>query len=160
MKTPPEVGLAFLVSQLGWHTALEFGRRLERLGLTPQHVGVLRLLACDPLAVTSQAAIGRRLGVLPSRLVVLLDELGDRGLVVRRANPGDRRSKRVQLTPAGREAFAEVEALTAELEGELFSALTPEQRAQLHALTRALADHLGLAPGVHPAYRAGGQEDG
>ena len=63
-----------MVSQVGAHAAQTFGRDLVPLELTPQHVGILRLLATSDEPLT-QRDLAERLRVLPSRLVALLDAL-------------------------------------------------------------------------------------
>src|SRR5262245_23924430 len=80
---------AFLLAQVGAHAATQFAERLAPLELTPAHAGILRLIRTS--SGMSQQALSSMLGVLPSRLVVLVDELEDRGLVERRDSPEDRR---------------------------------------------------------------------
>jgi hypothetical protein len=64
---------AFLLAQVGAHAAMKFAERLAAFDLTPSHAGTLRLIhASEGL---SQQALGSALGVVPSRLVVLVDEL-------------------------------------------------------------------------------------
>ena len=92
-------GLAFLLSQVGAHSSSRFAQRLEPLEIKPPHVGILRVIEeADGL---SQQALGAKLGMFPSRLVAILDELEQRGLLERRDSPGDRRSYALYLTPAG-----------------------------------------------------------
>ncbi len=153
----PRVGLAYLVSQLGAHAAEDFARRLKPLGLTPQHVGILRLLAMKPKQLT-QRALADHLGVQPSRLVLLLDELERDGLVTRVTDPNDRRCKRLEATERGLSRFREVETVTRALEADLFEGLSSEERAALFALLARIAADAGLIPGVHPAYRQRAEE--
>src|SRR5262249_40914549 len=96
----PNVGVAFLLSQVGAHPAASFEQRLSAIGLTPQHVGLLRMLRSNP-GMTQQAMAGL-FGIFPSRLVLLLDELEAKQLLTRRSNPNDRRSYHLHLTPAGK----------------------------------------------------------
>lgn len=149
----PRVSLSFLVSQLGGHAAHSFTERLVPLGLTPQHVGILRMLIANTDRPFTQTALGERLQVLPSRLVVLLDQLADKGLVERRPNPRDRRSNHLHATDAGHAAFDRVRDVVAQLDADLFDALTPEDRADLERIVRQIAAREGLIAGVHPAYR-------
>src|SRR5215475_11647264 len=94
---------AFLLAQVGAHAATKFAERLAALDLTPSHAGTLRLIqASEGL---SQQALGVALGLVPSRLVVLIDELEQRRLVERRDHPTDRRSYALYLTDKGREVF-------------------------------------------------------
>jgi len=72
---------------------MKFGERLKAaLDLTPPHAGILRALTSS--AGVSQQALAGRLGVLPSRLVGLVDEARVRGLVERRDKPRRRRTQR------------------------------------------------------------------
>jgi DNA-binding MarR family transcriptional regulator len=145
------LGLAFLLSQVGAHGAARFAERLEPLGLVPAHAGVLR--AIERADGLSQQALGEALGVFPSRLVGLLDELGERGLVERRDSPNDRRSYALHLTDAGRAALEQVGRVAREHEDALCAALDPAERAALAALLARIAAEQRLAPGVHPGFR-------
>lgn len=149
--TPPTVGPAFLLSQLGFDAAYAFAERLAPLGLTPRHVGILRMLA-HGVAPWSQIDLARALNVVPSVVVGLLDELSERALVARHRSPTDRRANHLVLTDAGRALFAEVEALTAGLDDTLFGPPDDPDRRALEALLRRLAERRGLRPGAHPAW--------
>jgi DNA-binding MarR family transcriptional regulator len=152
-STGPESteGLGFLLSQVGFHAAAKFAERLAPLNLAPPHVGILFLIMhADGL---SQAALGEKLGVFPSRLVGLLDELEDRGLVQRRDSPRDRRSHSLHLTEAGRESLKEITRVGQEHQNALCAALDASERAQLTSFLQRIAAEQQLAPGVHPGYR-------
>jgi DNA-binding MarR family transcriptional regulator len=147
----PSGSLSFLLSQVGAHSAARFAERLAPLELAPTHAGILRVLGqADGL---SQQALGERLRVFPSRLVELLDELEERGLVERRASPTDRRRHALHLTEKGREMLQQIDRVAGEHQEALCAALTEPERAQLALLLRRIADEQGLAPGVHPGYR-------
>lgn len=148
---PPRVGLAYLLSQVGAHAADDFARRLKPLGLTTQHVGILRLLAMKPKELT-QRTLADYLRVQPSRLVLLLDELERDGLVTRVTDPDDRRCKRLAATKAGLARFRQVETVTNALEADMFEGLSRDDRVALIGLLRRVAGGVGLTPGVHPAY--------
>ena len=144
-------GLAFMLSQVGAHAAARFAELLDPLGLAPAHAGILRVIAqADSL---SQQALGEKLGVFPSRLVALLDELEQRGLVERRNNPADRRSYALHLTKAGREALEQISRIGEEHQSTLCAALLPSEQAQLASLLTRIADEQQLSPGIHPGYR-------
>src|ERR1700740_1659861 len=89
-------GAAFLLAQLGAHAAHRFGERIKVLGLAPPHAGILRIISSTPEC--SQQALAERLGILPSRMVALIDELDAKGLVKRRRSAEDRRSYSLALT--------------------------------------------------------------
>jgi DNA-binding MarR family transcriptional regulator len=68
-------------------------------GVRPAYLGVLMSLwREDGLNV---AELGRRAGVEPSTMTGLLDRMERDRLVVRRADPEDRRAQRIQLTEEG-----------------------------------------------------------
>ncbi len=90
---------------------------LADVGLSPAEVNALACFAGaeattvrDLVATTAQR---------PSTLTGVLDRLERRGLLTRAANPADRRSVLVRLTPAGRTASARVAAAFAGLERRL-----------------------------------------
>jgi DNA-binding MarR family transcriptional regulator len=68
-----------------------------------------------------------------------VDRIESCGHVVRRSNPGDRRSSIIELTPAGARALAESEAVVdAELEARLGAVLPESSLDQLHGLISKL----------------------
>jgi DNA-binding MarR family transcriptional regulator len=143
--------LAFLLSQVGAHSAQLFADRLTPLKLLPPHVGILSIIKqADGL---SQQALGEKLGVFPSRLVGLIDELEKRGLVERRNNPADRRSYALYLTRAGVEIFEQIGRVAAEHQNALCAALNESEKAELANLLSRIASQQKLTPGVHPGYR-------
>src|SRR5262245_66657259 len=96
-------GVAFLLAQIGAHAAMRFQTKLAPLSLTPPHVGMLRAL--DDAAGMSQQQLASLLGIHPSRLVALIDELEGRGLVERRAGPDGRRRHSLEVNEGGKEAL-------------------------------------------------------
>jgi len=141
---------AFLLAQVGAHAAAKFAERLKGIGLVPAHAGILRVI--DASEGLSQQALGAGLNVLPSRLVVLIDDLEHRGLVERRDHPGDRRSHALFLTTKGRDALKAIGRAAREHQAALCAALTDDERTQLAQLLRRIADQQGLRPGVHPGF--------
>src|SRR5271155_940017 len=87
---------SFLLAQLGSHAAAKFAKRLEPLGFAPQHVGILRFIAQSP--GISQQDLANALNMHASRLVSMLDELQERGLLERRPSEQDRRLYALHLT--------------------------------------------------------------
>jgi DNA-binding MarR family transcriptional regulator len=141
---------AFLLAQVGAHAAGAFARRLEAIMLTPAHAGVLRMVqASEGL---TQQALGDVLRVLPSRLVILIDELEGRGLIERRNHPHDRRSYALYLTDKGHEAFRAIGRVAREHQDALCAALNDKERGQLTSLLQRIAEEQGLSPGVHPGF--------
>jgi DNA-binding MarR family transcriptional regulator len=146
---------AFLLAQVGAHAASKFGERLATLNLAPHHAGILRILGSTP-AITQQT-LAETLGMVPSRLVVLVDEMESSGLVERRNDPGDRRRYALHLTEKGRSMLETIGRVAREHSQTLLSALSADEQRQLANLLRRIADEQGLAPGVHPGYRHAGR---
>lgn len=137
-----EADFAYLLVQLGAHLAQEFAERLAPLGLEPRHAGTLfRLAASEGL---SQQAIGDLIGLNPTRMVFLVDELEQLGLVERRKNPADRRSYALYLTGEGRDKLREMRESTIKHQDELGASLTAAERVQLTSLLRRLAAEQGI----------------
>ena len=145
------LGVAFLLAQLGSHAAECYGERTQVLGVTPVHSGILRLIAITPFC--NQLALAKRLGVLPSRMVMLIDELSEKKLVKRRRSRKDRRHSELILTKAGERLFERLSTVAAKHEEALCAALTQDEKITLMALCQKIADQQGLTPGVHPGYR-------
>jgi DNA-binding MarR family transcriptional regulator len=143
-------GAAFLLAQLGAHAADRFGDRIKGLGVAPPHAGILRMIATTPC---NQRALAKRLGVLPSRMVILIDELAEKGLVERKRNAKDRRHSELVLTKRGGRMLEKLSKLAAEHEADLCAGLTAAERDTLAALGRKIVHQQGLTPDVHPGYR-------
>src|SRR2546430_7307977 len=141
---------AFLLAQVGAHAAARFAERLSALQLAPAHAGTLRLIHAK--SGISQRSLSSTLGIMPSRLVVLIDELEDRGLVERRDSPDDRRAHALYLTRKGTESLEAIGKVARAHDDTICAGLTAEERAMLGALLRRIADQQGLTPGVHPGF--------
>ncbi|MGX1808568.1 MarR family winged helix-turn-helix transcriptional regulator [Nocardia sp. NPDC055321] len=139
---------AFLLGQLGSHSASRFGELLAPLGIKPQHHGMLRILQAND--GQSQQQLCEALGIHRNVMVGLVDDLEKRGLVERRRHPADRRAHAVHLLPAGTELLVESARIASELDAELLAPLRAEERAVLVALLQRAAVGNGLTPGVHP----------
>jgi DNA-binding MarR family transcriptional regulator len=155
-RRPGGGSTAFLLSQVGGQSALRFAELLVPLGLTPPDAGIL--YAMGSFEGLSQRALGKRLGILPSRLVVLVDELEGRGLVERRDTPEDRRTYALHLTEAGRRMLEEIGKVARAHDEVMCAALSLEEKAQLTRLLSRIAEEQKLTPGVHPGYRQLGRK--
>jgi DNA-binding MarR family transcriptional regulator len=146
----PAVSVGFTLSSLGYAVSRRFQATLAPLGLEPREFALLRTIA--PRQGASQQVIGEQLQIPPSRMVAFVDGLEQRGLVERRANPADRRTRALYLTGAGRKLLAKAFKLASELEAQLCADLTVTERwALLDALQRVGAQ-LGVGPGIHAAH--------
>ncbi|MGD9735624.1 MAG: MarR family winged helix-turn-helix transcriptional regulator [Solirubrobacterales bacterium] len=139
--------LAFLLSQVGIHASARFAARLAAVDLVPPLFRVLNLV--DAAEGRSQQEIARAVQAPPSRMVGFVDELEQRGLVERRADPRDRRVRALYLTAAGREALARGREVAREHEAELTAGLSEEERGMLVALLGKVVDEQEMGRGVH-----------
>jgi DNA-binding MarR family transcriptional regulator len=90
------------------------------------------------------------MGIDPSTMVTLIDELEDAGLAERRRRPGDRRAWEVAITPKGRRTLERGRRFAAQVEDDVLAGLSADERRQLiDLLRRALAS----AP-PQPAWRS------
>ncbi|MGI8711993.1 MAG: MarR family winged helix-turn-helix transcriptional regulator [Solirubrobacteraceae bacterium] len=85
-----------------------------------------------------QQDLADALGVDANMVVLVLNEVEDRGWAQRRRDPHDRRRHRVEITTEGRAALKRTEKAQQAIEDEVLGALDPEERA-------TLADLLGRA---------------
>lgn len=143
-------GPAFLLAQLGAHAAMKFAERMATLDLSPPHAGILHAIAASE--GMSQTALAQLLGMMPSRLVDLLDELGQHGLVERRDIADDRRVYALHLTKRGANALEAIKRVGGEHQNALLAALSAAERDQLASLLTRVAEQQGLTPGVHPGF--------
>lgn len=143
--------LAFLLAQVGGHAASQFAERLAVLQLTPPDAGILWLLGIS--AGMSQQKLSEKLGIHPSRLVAILDQLERRGFVLRNPNREDRRQYALHLTDAGQKVLDEIGLVGRQHQEALCAALNQGERETLTALLQKIAGQQGLTPGVHPGYR-------
>jgi DNA-binding MarR family transcriptional regulator len=141
-----------LCSSLGFIASRGFATALKPLGLDPRQFGVMNLVAIN--AGLSQQAITEPLGIPASRVVALVDDLEDRGLIERRRNPEDRRAYALELTTKGRQTLDEARQIAREYERRFCAPLQPPERDQLLHLLRRVAAGAGVSSGVHPGLTA------
>lgn len=127
----------FLMARAASTGSSAANKRLAQLDLKVRHYSVLAL-ACGDERLT-QRELSQFLVLDPSQIVAILDELERRGAVERQTDPRDRRSKIITPTRAGRELYAQAEALVQASTAESLSPLSPEERAQLSGLLRKVA---------------------
>jgi DNA-binding MarR family transcriptional regulator len=118
-----------------------FTEALESLGLTTALFALLNVLAAHEGA--NQQEIGALMGIDPSTMVSLVDQLETAGLAKRRPRPTDRRAREVGITPKGRRVLEQARELAMQSEDDVLRGLSGAERRQLLALLRRA---LGSAP--------------
>jgi DNA-binding MarR family transcriptional regulator len=109
----------------------------ELLGMSPKLMLALSYL--QDRGGGPQQELCDALGVDANMVVLLLNELEDKGYVERRRDARDRRRHRVQITEKGQDALARTEPARRAIEEEILGALSAEERATLaNLLSRAV----------------------
>ena len=118
------------------HTRIAEG--LKTIGLTPALFGVLNFLGARTGAI--QQEVGSAMGIDPSTMVSLIDELETAGLAKRRPHPTDRRAREVAITPKGRRLLERGRRMALQVEDEVLRGLTANERRELLTLLRRALD--------------------
>jgi DNA-binding MarR family transcriptional regulator len=111
---------------------------LAAFGLRARHIIALTLLR--DLGELNQSDLSVTLGMDPTNVVALLNELEADDLVERRRSPQDRRRHTVSLTPAGSARLKEVEDLLTGVEQRVLDPLTLEEQQLLYSLLLRAAE--------------------
>jgi DNA-binding MarR family transcriptional regulator len=114
----------------GWKRAV-----VERSGLPFSRIRILRRLSRSPMTVKQLAAAAT---LDAPAATVAVNDLEDRGLVVRQVDPANRRCKTVSLTDAGREAVRVIEAVE-DPAPDVLAALDADELAALRTILNKLA---------------------
>ena len=107
---------------------------LESIGITTALFSVLNFLLAQDGAI--QQEVGAAIGIDPSTMVTLIDELERAGLAKRRPHPQDRRAREVVITPKGRRTVERGRVLAREVEDAVLQGLASQERRQLMELLR------------------------
>ena len=154
----PEIDVAEFAGQLFfrlWRASHErTADALETVGLTPPLFALLNVLGAREGAI--QQEIGRAMGIDPSTMVSLIDQLESAGLAKRRTHPKDRRAREVSITPKGRRTLEQARGLATQVEDDVLRGLTATERRRLRTLLRRA---LASAP-PQPLWRAEEEQAG
>ena len=132
-----EAHIGYLLSKLGSLSASRFDAEMAQFGINRIQFGLLKIL--EAAGPSSQQALSSDLGMPPSRMVALVDDLEDQGLVARERSAADRRVNVIRLTGRGRSVLTRTNKAAVKWEDELLADLAPAERKQLAALLRRVA---------------------
>src|SRR6266480_4036163 len=107
---------------------------LNSIGLTPALFALLNVLGAREGAIQQQ--LSSDMGIDPSAMVKLIDELETAGLAERRRRQGDRRAWEVAITSKGRRTLERARGLVTQVEDEVLGGLAVADRRQLLTLLR------------------------
>lgn len=127
--------LGLLLRRAHWRAGAVMGEALRPLGIELRHFAVLIVLV--DRGPTVQRDLAAATGSDKAGIMRVVDDLERKELAVRKAVPGDRRARAVEITPQGLELFDAAHVAAEPLAERLVAELgrgEPEQLAEL--LTR------------------------
>lgn len=139
--TPEPAGAPYalgpLLRRAHSRAARAFSEALAPLGIEGRHFGVLAALADGP---RTQRDLVEDVGSDRVSMMRVVDDLEARELAIRRAVPGDRRLRAVELTDHGREVLRAAEMTARATSDALLAHLEPHERSALVALLAGFVD--------------------
>jgi DNA-binding MarR family transcriptional regulator len=139
LTTAPDVG--FLLARCSAAGVRATNAALAELGLRARHYALLQVAAGS--GGSSQRVLALELGLDPSAVVALVDDLEGAGLVSRTPDPADRRARLVVATDRGIAVLDQAAPLVADALAGVMAPLTGEENDILRGLLQRVADQLG-----------------
>jgi len=131
-----------------------FARRYRALldeQLRPLGYGTARMEALSTIArstePSAQIAIAKRIGIEGPTLTRMLDTLEAEGLVVRRSDPNDRRTKLIELTEEGKVALDEISTIAHAFRASVLKGVSDAELDMVNAITTRLLSSLAEGHG-------------
>ncbi|SDM37973.1 DNA-binding transcriptional regulator, MarR family [Streptomyces sp. cf386] len=129
--------LGLLLRRAHWRAAAVMTEALRPLGVELRHFAVLIVLVNE--GPTVQRDLAAATGSDKAGIMRVVDDLERKGLAVRKAVPGDRRARSVEITPKGIELFDAAHASAQPLAEGLVAGLAPGETEQLMDLLTRFA---------------------
>lgn len=121
--------LGLLLRQAHWRAAEVMTEALRPLGIELRHFAVLIVLVNR--GPTVQKDLVAATGSDKAGIMRVVDDLERKGLAVRKAIPGDRRARAVEITPEGLELFDAAHVAAQPLAERLVADLGPDETERL-----------------------------
>lgn len=146
--SPPQVFNP--LRQVMWQRPGFLVRRLHQIGdalffaecqtknITPVQYGVLTALSMNPWL--DQKAVGRELALDRTTTAEVLKRLEEKGLIERRVNPDDRRSRLSVITKQGLKVMRSLQESMQRSQDRLIEPLSPEDRASFMKLVTQVVE--------------------
>jgi MarR family transcriptional regulator for hemolysin len=135
--------LAFSINDVARLLKTHADQRAAHLGMTRAKWAVLARL--DRFEGLKQTELAEMLDLQPISLTRLLDGLAENGLIERRADPADRRAKRLFLTPAARPLLDRLSGVAEDLMNSALAGLDEGDQATLLKLLATVKENLRQA---------------
>ena len=117
---------------------------LATLDLTPALFGRLNVIGAREGAI--QQELGSAMGIDPSTMVALIDQLEKAELAERRPCARDRRAREITITPKGRRLLKRARRLISQVDDAVLDGLTAAERRELERLLRRALDSAPAQP--------------
>jgi DNA-binding MarR family transcriptional regulator len=121
------------------------GHRLVAERMYAAHVGhrshYSLLAALEETGPTSQADLGRRIGLDPSDVTAAMTHLENQGFVERTPDPQDKRRNLVSITASGLGHLREIDAVVGKSQDELLEPLSAQERRELIRMLQRVIEH-------------------
>lgn len=136
---PPALAgdVGFLLARTSAMAVRATNAALAGVGLRARHYAVLQVAAVPDGC--SQRQLGIDLGLDPSAVVSLVDELQKAGLVARTPDPADRRARVINATDRGHAVLRRAAPLVADAVAAVTAPLAESEAAVLRALLQRVA---------------------
>ncbi|RRN80517.1 MULTISPECIES: MarR family winged helix-turn-helix transcriptional regulator [Pseudoxanthomonas] len=146
MSSPPVCSgssLGLLVRQVRDAMRARWQHELVKVGhdLTFSQFLIIKKLSEGVANATELARIAE---LTPGAMTRLLDRLEARGLIVRGADPGDRRALNIRLTEGGKQIARDIAQCGERVSEAAFAGLDEAQRAQFVRLLEQVRDNLSI----------------
>lgn len=128
----------FLVRRLHQIHVAMFFEECQSPNITPVQYAILTVLSVLP--GLDQTSLGQEVGLDRTTTMDVVRRLEDRGLVERRENPADRRTRHVHLTREGRSVVMALRADMARAQERMLAPLKPAQREVFMELLATLVE--------------------
>ena len=131
-----EESLTYLLQKAAKLALARLETELADLDLTGRQFLMLALVEHDHF---SQQALAQKLGLDPTAVVKLVDQLEARGVLQRTRNASDRREHRLALTPSGRKLFAQAAERQHKSERDFTEAIGARRQELIALLAETIA---------------------
>lgn len=131
----PYLRIGFLVHDVSRMRRTLFDQRLKDLNITRAQWSALASLSRHETEGVIQADLARELEVGKVTIGGLIDRLESSGIVERRGDPSDRRTRRVYITDKGFEIIEQMQSIGRELNAVIMKGLTLDE---IHAAEEVL----------------------
>jgi DNA-binding MarR family transcriptional regulator len=127
-----------------------FQKRVATVGLTPDQYTALRWLNELPEGTISQSTLKKLMFTDPNNIAGLMGRMVKLDLIERKTDASDRRRKLVYCTSKGQALFNEAKLIATQLEEEVLSVLSDEERVVFLGLLSEINHYFHPDPECQP----------